>query len=340
MAASSAALMSYLFAPKPLFPSTGRKLLLRSYGRRRASTIGMELEPGKPISQFKAVDSHVHVWASREEASERYPYFPGHEPSLPGDSEILLKCMGEANVDGALIVQPINHMFDHDLVTRTLKKHPSKFIGCCLANPAEDGSGILQFEHLVLKEGYRGVRFNPNIWPSGQKITNDIGKAFFSRAGELGVPVGLMCAKGISFHLSEIEELCSKFPSTSVILDHMGFCKPPINDEERKAFSGLLRLSKFPQVYLKFSALFRLSRNSFPYDDTGELLSQAISSYGSNRIMWGSDFPFVVPECGYKEAKEAVSLIASQIALSSLDLEWIMGRTAANLFQHSWTKKI
>ncbi|PKU87372.1 hypothetical protein MA16_Dca008468 [Dendrobium catenatum] len=261
MAASSAALVSYLFAPKPLFPSPGRKLLLRSSGRRRASTIGMELEPGKPVSQFKAVDSHVHVWASREEASERYPYFPGHEPSLPGDSEILLKCMGEANVDGALIVQPINHMFDHDLVTRALKKHPSKFIGCCLANPAEDGSGILQFEHLVLKEGYRGVRFNPNIWPSGQK--------------------------GISFHLSEIEELCSKFPSTSVILDHMGFCKPPINDEERKTFSGLLRLSKFPQVYLKFSALFRLSRNSFPYDDTGELLSQAISSYGSNRIMWG-----------------------------------------------------
>ncbi|KAH0449368.1 hypothetical protein IEQ34_020060 [Dendrobium chrysotoxum] len=235
MAVSSAALASHLLAPKPLFPSPGRKLLLRSSGRRRASTIGMELEPGKPSSQFKAVDSHVHVWASREEASERYPYFPGHEPSLPGDSEILLKCMGEANVDGALIVQPINHMFDHDLVTRTLKKHPSKFIGCCLANPAEDGSGILQFEHLVLKEGYRGVRFNPNIWPSGQKITNEIGKAFFSRAGELGVPVGLMCAKvlnydpaGISFHLSEIEELCSKFPSTSVILDHMGFCKPPM----------------------------------------------------------------------------------------------------------------
>lgn len=32
-----------------------------------------------------------------------------------------------------------------------LKKYPTKFIGCCLANPADDGSGLKQFEHLVLK---------------------------------------------------------------------------------------------------------------------------------------------------------------------------------------------
>ncbi|MCI05949.1 hypothetical protein A2U01_0027004, partial [Trifolium medium] len=32
-----------------------------------------------------------------------------------------------------------------------LKKYPSKFIGCCLANPADDGSGLKQFEHLVLE---------------------------------------------------------------------------------------------------------------------------------------------------------------------------------------------
>lgn len=141
--------------------------------------------------------------------------------------------MEEARVDGALIVQPINHKFDHSLVTRShlfffipqvmllwfrklmkqyaslisfylwfdlsgclfwwsvddhgmpntllvlcfvtnspvildlclflfhnefcfifdsvLKKYPSKFVGCCLANPAEDGSGIKELESLVLE---------------------------------------------------------------------------------------------------------------------------------------------------------------------------------------------
>lgn len=286
---------------------------------------------------YKTIDSHLHVWASPQEAEEKYPYFPGQEPSIPGDVDLLLKCMEEAGVDGALIVQSINHKFDHSLVTSVLKRYPSKFSGCCLANPSEEGNGINQLERLVLEDGYRAIRFNPYLWPSGQKMTNEMGKAMFRKAGELGVPVGFMCMKGLSLHISEIEELCSEFPSTIVLLDHMAFCKPPINDEEKRTFSELLKLSRFPQIYVKFSALFRLSRKTYPYEDTGELLSHVISSYGANRVMWGSDFPFVVAECGYKEAKEAVSLIANKISLSSSDLEWIMGRTATQLLLDSWT---
>ncbi|KAI4336547.1 hypothetical protein L6164_015062 [Bauhinia variegata] len=279
------------------------------------------------------VDSHLHVWASPEEAASKFPYFPGQEPTLPGHVDFLLQCMEEAGVDSALIVQPINHKFDHSLVTSVLKKYPTKFFGCCLANPADDGSGLQQFEDLVLKDGYRAVRFNPYLWPSGEKMTNEVGKAIFSRAGELKVPVGFMCMKGLDLHISEIEQLCKDFPSTVVLLDHLAFCKPPTNDEEGLVLSRLLNLSRFPQVYVKFSALFRISRMQFPYLDLSPLLSQVVSSFGANRVMWGSDFPFVVPECGYKEAKEAVQLIANQISLSSSDLEWIMGRTARQLFQ-------
>lgn len=244
--------------------------------------------------------------------------------------------MEEATVDGALIVQPINHMFDHSLVTSVLKKHPSKFVGCLLANPAEDGLGIKQLEHLVLKDGYRAVRFNPYLWPSEQKMTNEVGKAMFAKAGELGVPVGFMCTKGLSLHLLEIEELCSEFPSTTVILDHVAFCKPPENEIESMAFSALLNLSRFPQIYVKFSALFRVSRKPFPFEDTCHLLSQVVSSYGSNRVMWGSDFPYVVPECGYKGAKEAVLHIANLVPLPPSDLQWIMGKTVLQLFPNSW----
>ncbi|XP_042500048.1 4-sulfomuconolactone hydrolase [Macadamia integrifolia] len=304
--------------------------------RFRSSATKMAMVGSEKVFHPKIIDSHLHVWASPEEAADKFPYFPGQEPSLPGSVDLLLKCMGEAGVDGALIVQPINHKFDHSLVTSVLKTYPSKFVGCCLANPAEDGNGINQLEHLILKDGYRAVRFNPYLWPSGQRMTNEIGRAMFSKAGELGVPVGFMCMKGLNLHTAEIEELCSAFPSTVVLLDHLAFCKPPINGEEEKAFSALLKLSRFPQVYVKFSALFRVSRKPFPYEDTCQLLSQIVSSYGANRVMWGSDFPFVVPECGYKEAKEAVSLIASQVPLPTSDLEWIMGRTAMLLFQDSW----
>nr|XP_043639427.1 uncharacterized protein LOC122610498 isoform X2 [Erigeron canadensis] len=235
----------------------------------------------------KIIDSHLHVWASPQEAMDKYPYVAGQEPSLRGNFDFLLDCMKEAGVDGALIVQPINHKFDHSYVTSVLKKHPSKFVGCCLANPAEDGSGIQELERLVLEDGYRAVRFNPYLWPSGQKMTNEVGKAMFSKAGELGVPVGFMCFKGLNLHIEEIETLCSDFPKTAVLLDHLAFCKPPTNDEEAKNFSRLLGLSRFLQVYVKFSALFRVSRKPFPYEDLSLILSQVVSSFGANRVMWG-----------------------------------------------------
>ncbi|KAK9108539.1 hypothetical protein Syun_024550 [Stephania yunnanensis] len=284
----------------------------------------------------KIIDSHLHVWASPEQAANEFPYFPGNEPTLPGTVDFLFECMKEAGVDGALIVQPINHKFDHSLVTSVLKKYPSKFVGCLLANPAEDGSGIQQLENLILKDGYRAVRFNPYLWPSSQKMTNDVGKALFAKAGELGAPVGFMCMQGLNMHISEIEELCLEFPSTTVLLDHVAFCKPPITDAEKETFSLLLKLSRFPQVYVKFSALFRVTRRPYPYEDTSDLLSEVVSSYGANRVMWGSDFPYVVPECGYKGGKEAVVHLAGKANLPSSDVEWIVGRTVMQLFPGSW----
>ncbi|XP_060196978.1 uncharacterized protein LOC132626208 isoform X2 [Lycium barbarum] len=282
----------------------------------------MATSEAEPQIMTKIIDSHLHVWASPQEAAEKYPYFPGQEPSLPGHVDYLLECMEEAGVDGALIVQPINHKFDHSYVTSALKNFPSKFIGCCLANPAEDGSGIKQLEDLVLE------------------MTNEIGKALFSKAGELGVPVGFMCMKGLLLHLQEIEELCTEFPSTVVLLDHVAFCKPPKNDEERQVFLELLKLSRFPQVYVKFSALFRVSRNPYPYEDLSQVLAQLVSSYGAPRIMWGSDFPFIVAECGYKEAREAVSYLAKQGHLPPSATEWIMGKTVMQLFDGKWSSLV
>ncbi|KAJ4814726.1 4-sulfomuconolactone hydrolase [Rhynchospora pubera] len=301
-------------SPAPIILSKARTLF--RYAKPSHLTIAMASNSASspsPSPSFTVFDSHLHVWATPDQASEKYPYFPGQEPTLRGDVDFLLECMDEAGVEGALIVQPINYMFDHSYVTSVLKKYPSKFLGCLLANPADDGSGIKQLEELVLRDDYCAVRFNPYLWPSSQKMTNKVGKALFAKAGELGVPVGFMLFKGLNLHIEEVEELCTEYPETKVILDHVSFCRPPSNEEEEKAFSSLLQLSRFPQVHLKFSALFRVSREKPPYEDLASVLSQLIANFGSNRIMWGSDFPFVVPESGYKGALEAAKYLSDKV---------------------------
>ncbi|KAL2663256.1 hypothetical protein AAZV13_02G086400 [Glycine max] len=60
------------------------------------------------------------------------------------------------------------------------------------------------------------------------QMINKVGKAIFQRAGELNIPVGFWCMKGIGLYISEIEQLCTEFPSTVVLIDHLGFIKPPL----------------------------------------------------------------------------------------------------------------
>ncbi|XP_060196971.1 uncharacterized protein LOC132626205 isoform X2 [Lycium barbarum] len=51
----------------------------------------MATSEAEPQIMTKVIDSHLHVWASPQEAAEKYPYFPGQEPSLPGHVDYLLE---------------------------------------------------------------------------------------------------------------------------------------------------------------------------------------------------------------------------------------------------------
>ena len=54
-------------------------------------------------------------------------------------------------------------------------------------------------------------------------------------------------------------------------------------------------LSRACQVHIKVSALFRASGAAPPHADLAPRLAALLRSYGASRLLWGSDFPFVLP---------------------------------------------
>ena len=54
-------------------------------------------------------------------------------------------------------------------------------------------------------------------------------------------------------------------------------------------------LSRARQVHVKLSALFRASGVAPPFADLAPRLAALLRSYGASRLLWGSDFPFVLP---------------------------------------------
>lgn len=110
------------------------------------------------------VDAHLHVWASAEEARDT-PYALGKEP--PADVEActshLVHVMDASQVDKAVIVQPINHLFDHRYVAAAMRDYPDRFAGMALLNPAMATNEAVAEVRRLVRGGFRGVRFNPYV---------------------------------------------------------------------------------------------------------------------------------------------------------------------------------
>ncbi len=272
---------------------------------------------------MKKIDSHLHVWA---DDPDTYPYREGQAtPTATGSVEFLLSLMDDAGVAGALIVQPIVHGFDHTYVSDALAQWSDRFIGMCLVNPQDDNP-VGMLDDLVAS-GYRGVRFNPALWRDGEAMDGDVGRALYARAGELGIPVGFLVSPE---NYNEIETLADLYPDTAAIIDHFGHCVPSSEGSAVPAFERLISMSRHPNLHVKLSEFPRASNEEFPYADLFGWVHRLIESYSSDRLMWGTDFPFIVEQTGYRRGWEIADRIEPAIG-PGLD-EKILGGTCEELF--------
>ena len=299
-----------------------------------------QFQPSQRKSSFLSmktitIDSHLHVWASSKESND-YPYDPDQTPPPNlidiSSTDSLLQQMDEAGVDGALIVQPINHKYDHRYVLNAIKSHPHKFKGMMLFDPSlGEDLALERLEELVLG-GFVGVRYNPYLF-DGKMSENKSALKVFKRCAELKIPVGIMCFKGIELHYDDILALCQASPDSVVILDHFGFAS--VDNDNQEQFDMVLKLAEY-NVVVKISALFRMSADGYPYERVRtERFLPLLETFTADRLMFGTDFPFVTQEeIGYKGA---VDVVASWMSGDDDDRNAVMGGTAERLFG-PWAK--
>ena len=324
----------------------------------RVSQVRSRSEEGVTI-----IDSHLHVWANSDE-SVAFPYTqdpPNHLQDL-ASMDALIDQMNRGGVHGALIVQPINHGFDHTYVRRALEQHPDRFKGMLLLDPSLSVNDATSLVRTVVANGFVGVRFNPYLWPQlstddDQKeggapvrfapMSEGVGRAVYALCGELHIPVGIMCFRGLSQHVDDIATLIESSPATTLILDHYGFTalfddKESSNhhnaehgsDETPAPFQQLLNLArKYPQMVIKASAPFRLNDPAgWPFDRVRtERFTPLLQAVGAQRLLFGSDFPYVLDHTGPQEYGRIVALLSSWIEDEG-DRRAILGGNAQRLF--------
>ena len=291
---------------------------------------------------FEVFDSHHHIWSSGE-AEFPWAVQPIDALKSKGTLEEYLSST-KIDEDGkdksckehrehsviaitkSLIVQPMNHKFDHAYLFDAIKRYPDRFLGMALANPEEGVSGLQRLKEIS-PSNLVGIRFNPSLFPGGN-LESNLAEDMFSEASTLRLVVGVMCFTGISEHINSLRKWALKCPGTKIVIDHMGFFRQPavgaILDTKDKVhnieehWKALMSLVDLPNVYIKISALFRLSGEPFPhYDLRDRRVKVLVESFGADRLMWGSDWPYV--------------LTGNQMGMSNFSVENI--KIAASIFE-------
>lgn len=287
------------------------------------------------------VDSHIHLWTPDE---GQFPWETAPPEHLNSDGRAthdnFVKLMDEAGVAKAVVVQPINYGQDYKYLSAAMDAHPDRLRGVFVADPTAPGpaEAAARLESLAAsRSGWVGVRFNPYKWPEGASMADEKGMAMFRKAGELGLVVGFMPFKGLSQHVADIEALLISSPQTKVIIDHWGFfLQPATGSGEReldeRSWQSLLKLSEYPQVFVKISALFRVSSDSYPWQSLSDRLGQLLSSFGSSRLLWGSDFPYASEHSSYSAAVHSLEDWPIWREMSETDRQNLVHDTASRLY--------
>jgi L-fuconolactonase len=132
--------------------------------------------------------------------------------------------------------------------------------------------------------------------------------------------------------LAAVPEFCATSDRYWLVLDHLG--KPAIRDHDLRTWRArVLPLADMQHVVCKISGLVTEAMNAYgeiepaaiaPYLDT------ALEIFGSQRLMFGSDWPVCLLAAPYPQVLEIVARWAERLSVGERDAIW--GETARRIY--------
>jgi predicted TIM-barrel fold metal-dependent hydrolase len=279
----------------------------------------------QPFMSLGYVDAHVHVW---EPADSRFPYDPNYDesPISPASfsPEYLLVLARAAFVKRIVLVQMSFYGTDNAYMMEAMRRHPSVFSGIAVV---DHQAASLSTEMTRLASlGVRGFRITQGHRPDGWLETASM-LEMWRLAAEKKLAI---CPLVGPDAIPALNRMCSMFPGTTVVIDHMARIGMDGIIQDRDV-SALCHLSRHPRVYVKVSAFYALGKKRAPHNDLAPLVYHLYCAFGSRRLMWGSDSPFQIqPPHTYAESLE---FVRNRLPfLSPEDKGWILRKSAEKVF--------
>jgi predicted TIM-barrel fold metal-dependent hydrolase len=271
------------------------------------------------------IDSHVHVWT---DDFERYPLAPGVSVEAMELRRFRAnQILAHARLSGVgriVLIQMSYYGTDNRYMLDVVASAAEAFRAVAVIDPlGKDVPG--QMDRLK-PLGVRGFRIYLIDQAAAKNLESGALDPMFQAAAEKGM---VLCALINPEFLPVLSRICTRFPETPVAVDHLGRIgmSGPIEQEQVRSLCDLCRHGK---VRVKVSAFYALGEKQPPHLELSSLIRRVYDSFGPKRLLWGSDCPFQILNEPYQAS---IAVIRDHLSfLSATDREWILHRTAEELF--------
>jgi predicted TIM-barrel fold metal-dependent hydrolase len=274
------------------------------------------------VSAFAAddriIDAHVHVWKHDPE----FPFAAGARvPDRDATPEQLLALMKANGVARTVIIQVIHYRYDNGFLAAVLKKYPGVFQGVARVDPL-DPAAPDRLSRLT-EEGFRGVRLSPSGEASGDWFHGPLMPPLWERCHQLKVPMTVLAPIG---RMPEVGLLLERTPDLTVVIDHMADC--PV--DQPRELEKLIALRRYPNLFVKISHTWSLSRQAYPWLDAQEHVRRLHAAFGPERLMWATDWPIIEAKSTYDKA---LTLVRDDMKfLNAEDKRWMLSKTVERVW--------
>lgn len=269
------------------------------------------------------MDAQVHTYERNHPGRPWAGSLPG-APSATADE--MVAAMDAAGVDGAIIVSPFSlYRLDPGYALEAYRVHPERFR---LVKPIDPADPTLRadLDRWSTIDGVVGVRILLQDGllsdPDDPRLTGA-----FAAAGELGLPVNLLCWE----RLDDTRSLARASPGTLIVIDHLGLSQPHRPSPDPWVdLPQLLVLAEYPNVRVKISGACMLSHQRFPYPDIWDPIRRIIDAFGIDRCMWGTDWTRTLEVVSYEQATRC---FLETTVLSLEEKAQLMGGTLQQVYR-------